>query len=64
MAIQIVDKGPHKSVVKEVVCTNCGATLAYTPADVQSKVVADYGGGSDVVKTIHCPQCEHNQSVR
>jgi hypothetical protein len=35
MAIRIIDPGPHKSVVKEVICQNCGATLEYTPADVQ-----------------------------
>lgn len=64
MAIQVIDKGPHKSVVKEVVCTNCGATLAYTPSDVYTQVVRDYGGGADDVSTIRCPQCEHNQVVR
>ena len=63
MAIQVVDKGPHKSVVKEVICQNCGATLAYTPADVYSRAEKDYGGGIDIVNTVHCPQCEHDQRV-
>ena len=63
MTIQVVDKGPHKSVVKEVVCQHCGATLSYAPVDIHSRTVSDYGGGSDTLNTIHCPQCEHNQRV-
>jgi len=63
MAIRIVDPGPHKSVVKETICQHCGATLEYTPADVQERYVTDYGGGGDTIKWINCPQCEHNQRV-
>jgi len=64
MVIRVIDPNPHKSVVKEVICRNCGATLEYTPADVQSYTHHDYGGGSDVVCYIPCPQCQNKQTVR
>lgn len=61
--VKVVSTVPHKSVVKEVVCHNCGATLEYVPADVKSKYVRDYGGGGDTVKTIQCPNCSHTVDV-
>jgi 5-methylcytosine-specific restriction endonuclease McrA len=64
MAIRIIDDKPHKSVVKEQVCTNCGVTLEYVPADVKEFVHHDYGGGSDVVRYIVCPKCQHQQRVK
>lgn len=50
--VTVVDTKPHKSVVKEVVCRNCGATLEYTPNDVQSELHHDYGGGCDTYNFI------------
>jgi hypothetical protein len=64
MAIRIIDPNPHKSVVKEAICQNCGVTLEYTPSDVKEQVVTDYGGGSDMVKWIDCPKCGHDVRVR
>lgn len=63
MAIRIIDTTPHKSVVKEVVCRNCGVTLEYTPADIQSVTVCDYRGDSDTYHHIKCPNCSHEQTV-
>jgi DNA-directed RNA polymerase subunit RPC12/RpoP len=57
--IKIIDIGPHQSVVKEVVCSNCGATLQYTPADVKENTYTDYGGGSDTYHEIQCINCSH-----
>jgi ribosomal protein S27E len=61
--IKVIDDKPHPTVVKQVVCRNCGVTLEYTPADVQSFVHYDYGGGSDTVLYIPCPKCSHEQHV-
>lgn len=55
--IQVLDPKPHKSVVKEVICCNCGVTLSYTPNDVQKRVIVDYGGGRDTIRFINCPPC-------
>lgn len=57
MAIKIIKKSPHKNVAKRCVCRNCGATLAYTPADVTYKTYKDYGGGSDTYAEFGCPNC-------
>lgn len=57
MAIKIINKTPHKSVVKKCVCQNCGATLEYTPQDIQIKTYKDYGGGSDNYEEFNCPNC-------
>ena len=55
--VQVVDTKPHKSVIKEVVCRSCGATLEYVPNDVQSETHCDYGGGRDLYRFIKCPNC-------
>lgn len=55
--VTVVSTVPHHSVVKEVICKNCGATLQYVPKDVVSKSVTDYGGGSDTYHHIVCPPC-------
>lgn len=64
MAIRIIDPVPHKSVVKEHICTHCGARLEYTPTDVIHHVIRDYRGDSDTLYTIQCPQCNDSQPVR
>lgn len=43
--VRVVDPGPHHTVVKEVVCRNCGAKLEYVPRDIRSRRYTDYGGG-------------------
>lgn len=57
MAVKVIKKGPAKSVVKEIVCKNCGATLQYVPADIIEETRTDYGGGSDTYRFIKCPEC-------
>ena len=62
--VTVVSTVPHPSVVKEVICRNCGATLNYVPADVQKRTVSDYGGGRDTYEFIKCPPCSHEIYVR
>jgi len=62
--VTVVSTAPHPSVVKEVICRNCGATLNYVPADVQERTESDYGGGRDIVKFIKCPPCGNQQTVK
>lgn len=55
--VRIVDPEPHKSVVKEVICRECGATLEYVPADVKDEMHYDYTGDGDQFNYIDCPKC-------
>lgn len=64
MAITVINAGPHQSVVKEVICKNCGATLQYTPNDVKRETVTDYGGGIEVLSSIICPLCSKSVGVK
>ena len=62
--VRIVKLEPHHSVVKEVVCNHCGATLEYTPIDVVSEMITDYTGSSETVKHIKCPNCGNKKYVK
>lgn len=53
----IKDRKPHESVIKEIICKNCGVTLEYVPIDVKEEHGRDYSGGSDGCKYINCPNC-------
>lgn len=64
MVIKVIDDKPHKSVVKEAICSNCGVTLEYVPADIEERMVTDYTGDSDVIRFIRCPKCQHQHTVR
>ena len=55
--VRVINTDPHKSVVKEVVCRNCGATLEYVPADLQKDYTTDYTGNKEYYHYIRCPQC-------
>ena len=59
MAIRIVDPNPDKSVVKQVICRNCGVKLEYTPADLKQLTGRDISGCSEVTKYFICPNCAH-----
>ena len=62
--VKVLDPNPHKSVVAEHICKNCGATLEYVPKDIQERKISDYTGDTDVVQYIVCPQCSDKQTVR
>lgn len=55
--VTVVSTIPHPTVVKEVVCKNCGATLSYVPKDIKSHSYKDYDGGGNTDYFIKCPPC-------
>lgn len=57
--VKVISKEPHPSVIKQIICKNCGSTLEYTPSDVKQRSVSDYLGDIDIVKYINCPECNH-----
>lgn len=61
--IKVIKSEPHPSVVKQVLCRNCGATLEYAPADVKQDYSTDYTGGRDYYKYIKCPSCNNKAHV-
>jgi ribosomal protein S27E len=61
--VTVVNSTPHPSVVKEVICRKCGATLSYVPQDVTVESSADYGGSNDTWSYIKCPPCGNIISV-
>ena len=64
MAVKIVDEIPHESVVKKVVCRNCGITLEYVPNDVKSRSHTDYSGTADTYYFIDCLKCQKPVEVK
>ena len=61
--VKVISTDPHRSVVKEIVCKNCGSTLQYVPKDVESERHYDYLGDSDEYRFITCPSCSHKVGV-
>ncbi len=55
--VKIIKKEPDKSVVKQIICRNCGATLEYVPNDVHESNGRDISGGPDNQTWIDCPNC-------
>ena len=62
--VNIVNREPHMSVVKEVICRNCGVTLQYVPNDVKEDYTSDYTGSKDYYNYIQCPNCNKHVTVR
>jgi len=62
--VKVVNTVPHPSVVKEVVCRSCGATLEYVPNDIQEGKSYDYTGDYDIIHFIKCPPCGHEIQVK
>lgn len=56
--MRVVNKVPDPSVVKHIVCRNCGVTIEYVPKDVRNLWTGtDYGGGPDGADGFNCPEC-------
>lgn len=53
----IIDPKPHKSVVREKLCTHCGILFGFTPHEAKERHIKDYGGGGDTYLEINCPGC-------
>lgn len=62
--VDIVSLKPHASVVKQIVCRGCGATLEYVPNDVKVWNGKDYSGGSAGQEWIDCPNCKKEVMIR
>lgn len=60
--VKIIKQGPDRSVVKEVICRDCGATLEYVPIDIKSRSYMEIDGCRDTLNYIICPQC--NKEIR
>lgn len=61
MTIKII--GEDKTKAKRTTCANCAALLEYTIADTETKLIRDYGGGSDTYRFLVCPRCQAKLSV-
>jgi len=62
--VHIVNKEPHKSVIKEDICHKCGVTLSYVPIEVKEDYTSDYLGDKDYYNYIVCPNCEKKVRVK
>ena len=62
--VKVISTDPAKSVVKEIVCRNCGATLEYVPSEVLRRDGTDYGGGPDGEEWVNCPNCGKKAIIR
>lgn len=62
--VKVVSTEPHQSVVKQIVCKECGATLEYVPNDVKSYHGRDISGGPDGYAWIDCPNCSKKAIIR
>jgi ribosomal protein S27E len=56
--------GFDNSAKKKVTCKECAAIIEYVPKEEKSYVHRDYGGGSDTVYYIDCPNCQNKITVR
>lgn len=58
MAVRVIEEKPDPSVVKQVICRNCGVKLEYTPQDVkEGHRGRDISGGPDGNDYITCANC-------
>ena len=64
MAVKVIDPTPHHTVVKQIICRNCGVKLEYTPNDVKRRDGTDYSGGPDGKEWIVCPNCNKEVTIR
>lgn len=56
-SVVVISKTPDPSVVKCVICRNCGVKLQYVPNDVKRHDGKDYTGGADGRTWVDCPNC-------
>jgi len=63
MSVTIIDEKPDSSVIKQVICKQCGVKLEYTPFDLKRESRTDYTGGSSIYEWIDCPKCGNNLTI-
>lgn len=52
--IRIIEEKPDPSVMKQIICRQCGVKLEYAPVDVKKYEGMDYSGGPDGCTWIDC----------
>ena len=58
MVVKVVKTEPAPKVVKQIVCSHCGATLEYVPNDIRTLWSGtDIGGGPDGAEGFDCLNC-------
>jgi DNA-directed RNA polymerase subunit RPC12/RpoP len=58
---KIINNKPDPSVVKNIICRNCGVKIEYVPNDIiPLRRGTDYSGGSDGADGFVCPNCKKN----
>lgn len=63
--VRIIEAKPDPSVVKTIICQNCGGKLEYVPNDVRTLWSGkDYSGGPDGAEGFDCPICKKHVIVR
>jgi hypothetical protein len=55
--ITIVNSEPDPSVLREVICQNCGITLSYLPIDTLTQKLSCMGESEGSYKYIECLGC-------
>lgn len=53
-----------KQQEKQITHKECGAVIGYFPNEIQSYTHYDYGGGSDLIYYIICPNCGQKVFVK
>jgi RNase P subunit RPR2 len=57
--------GRDETAVRRATCRSCASIIEYTLSEVKNFTSYDYGGGSDIVYHITCPNCGHQmQNVK
>lgn len=55
--------GKDEKAYRRVTCRQCASIIEYLPIEVKKNTYTDYGGGSDTVYWIECPECGKDVTV-
>lgn len=55
--VKIFNPEPDESVVKTIICRECGVKLQYVPYEVMNYTNRYYDGTSVDIRYIDCPNC-------
>jgi len=61
--MKIIDDTPSAKIAKTAICSNCGVTLEYVPADTRIERRTDYTGCTDQYRVLTCPKCSKDMDV-
>lgn len=54
---------PDPNDYRRTQCRECYVKVEYSPEEVTSNYVTDYGGDGDTIYCIPCPKCKHSIRV-